>query len=958
MISTTREPFTLRPYQQEVIDDFTRWLDEAAILMALVSPTGSGKPVTLVAFLAGMRGRFRASVVATPSTIIEDGFARTAGDLLHRPRTNKASDRGAFTEYLSRGCDDYLGWLTTHQQLTVWGLEALPADLSRCLLVLDEAHHAGVSKAERKLNTEIGKLRETWTARGGIVIFVTATPFRTDKNDIMPPETRIHCRPAAVHALSGYAPDHWLVETAMLTQVVASTLGEFQGDDLSKTENKTGESFQQVIARWEGDGRPKAVFIVPPKNSRAWADRLILELTKAGARVHDAVGTDERVADKLNAMLATEREVKDVADSEIDVIVACRRFDEGADWPLCSHVYNYGIPRSLVLILQRFGRAQRDKQGIAGHTHPRTAKITFFVPRVSDDLLDKFTKDHHKLACVLGLVMERFKAGSDLSADINVQRHASWTSENKAREARGEAPLPRPALIRDDEMLDAESNLLLNLREMKRSTGQEPTEGTIAKLVEVQSAGKSESAQQVIAAAGLSLIRRANPASVRPGAEDMGDDFKAELARRMEESQDRTVTFDDGVFRVMSEILGSEAMERVGVEKPDLTEDNIFDAAAKYRTRMGEWPTVRSGDASLDFPWPESWIAVNAALVNGSRGLSGGKSLPRLLEERASYINVHNRPALSCDEILSAASRFYGRTGRWPSQLSGDASEDFGRSETWVNVNSSLVSGNRGLSGGSSLAKLLDLAGCKTSPHRGGGLTADLILRAARRCHERTGRYPNANTPDAHLDFDRKESWGAIDNALRKGLRGLNGNSCLAILLDENGLIRRTVKSDVLSTRVLIGMIHRYRLATGAWPSETINVWKSIGQSLRKGYRGLQGGSSLPMFTAEHSAPDGTLLPLAQALLDQEATTAKPAPVPVPAEPATPTRTRKPRTPRQPKATAMPVQAPEVEPAPSPVEPTPSTAPTVAEPVQRAPRQPTGRLGRWFGREGMALTGK
>src|SRR5690606_25965107 len=103
------------------------------------------------------------------------------------------------------------------------------------------------------------------------------------------------------------------------------------------------------------------------------------------ARVHNAVGTGKQFQTDLMDALASERTVTDIDGSQIDVIVACARFNEGTDWPLCSHVYHVGFPRSTRLTVQRWGRSFRSKSNIVVHPHPNTASITFFVPEFGDE---------------------------------------------------------------------------------------------------------------------------------------------------------------------------------------------------------------------------------------------------------------------------------------------------------------------------------------------------------------------------------------------------------------------------------------------------------------------------------------------------------------------------------------------------------------------------------------------
>ena len=60
---------------------------------------------------------------------------------------------------------------------------------------------------------------------------------------------------------------------------------------------------------------------------------------------------------------------------------------------------------------------------------------------------------------------------------------------------------------------------------------------------------------------------------------------------------------------------------------------------------------------------------------------------------------------LTIQRILAWADAHHGRTGKWPSQQTGPI--DASPGETWIAVDTALRKGNRGLIGGSSLARLL-----------------------------------------------------------------------------------------------------------------------------------------------------------------------------------------------------------------------------------------------------------
>jgi hypothetical protein len=141
--------------------------------------------------------------------------------------------------------------------------------------------------------------------------------------------------------------------------------------------------------------------------------------------------------------------------------------------------------------------------------------------------------------------------------------------------------------------------------------------------------------------------------------------------------------------------------------KPLLTVEQILAWADAHRERTGRWPASGSGDVS-GVPG-QTWQAVNQALVRGCRGLPGGSSLARLLEEHRGKRNKARTPPLTAEQILAWADAHFRRTGRWPSGHAGPVPDAPG--ENWTAIDGALWAGSRGLPGGDSLARLLRRSG-------------------------------------------------------------------------------------------------------------------------------------------------------------------------------------------------------------------------------------------------------
>jgi hypothetical protein len=136
---------------------------------------------------------------------------------------------------------------------------------------------------------------------------------------------------------------------------------------------------------------------------------------------------------------------------------------------------------------------------------------------------------------------------------------------------------------------------------------------------------------------------------------------------------------------------------------PPFTVEQILAWADAHHRRTRRWPIAGSG-AIAEAPG-ETWAAVDAALRDGRRGQPGGSSLARLLGEQRGIRNRMALPPFTVEQILAWADAHFQRTGNWPRRSSGPIAEAPG--ETWLAVHSALQQGDRGLPGGSSLARVL-----------------------------------------------------------------------------------------------------------------------------------------------------------------------------------------------------------------------------------------------------------
>jgi len=146
---------------------------------------------------------------------------------------------------------------------------------------------------------------------------------------------------------------------------------------------------------------------------------------------------------------------------------------------------------------------------------------------------------------------------------------------------------------------------------------------------------------------------------------------------------------------------------------------------------------------------------------------------------------IQSPPPLTEELILAWADAHRERTGRWPHADSGPVSGAPG--EDWGAINRALARGGRGLPGRSSLARLLSGSRDRGKAARRPPLSAERVLRWAEAHLRRTGCWPSVDS--GRVACAPRESWRAIDAALRAGCRGLPGGGTLAQFLQAQGAV-------------------------------------------------------------------------------------------------------------------------------------------------------------------------
>ncbi|HEV3003653.1 MAG TPA: hypothetical protein VGX78_04300 [Pirellulales bacterium] len=217
---------------------------------------------------------------------------------------------------------------------------------------------------------------------------------------------------------------------------------------------------------------------------------------------------------------------------------------------------------------------------------------------------------------------------------------------------------------------------------------------------------------------------------------------------------------------------------------------------------------------------------------------------------------------LDLARILACARAYHALHGRWPTQRAGEIGGLPGT--TWSLVDQALRFGYMGLAGGSSLARLL-ASKCR-SMRGSSALDEHQIMAWADAYRAKHGRWPTSNS--GRLDGAPRETWKAIDAALRLGRRRLVGGSSLALLLAARRGARRRGRAvgkrlggghRRLSLGQILRFADRHHRRHGRWPTQRSGAiddlpgltWLAVEQALREGHRGLPKGWSLSRLLSE-----------------------------------------------------------------------------------------------------------
>jgi hypothetical protein len=215
------------------------------------------------------------------------------------------------------------------------------------------------------------------------------------------------------------------------------------------------------------------------------------------------------------------------------------------------------------------------------------------------------------------------------------------------------------------------------------------------------------------------------------------------------------------------------------------------------------------------------------------------------------------KPLLTVTGILAWADDFHASRGRWPKYNDGHIPGT--ADQTWAAANMALSRGNRGLPGGTTLAKLLLEHRGRRHYHLTAKLTVAQILAWTDAHHTRTGDWPGAHHIEQIPNAPEGTTWVAVALALQRGKRGLRGKTSLAKPLQRHRGVRNRLAAPDFTEQMVLAWANRHHEETGEWPkypdgsiAGTGETWTAVDTALFRGSRGFSGGDSLAKLLARH----------------------------------------------------------------------------------------------------------
>lgn len=435
---------TLRGYQADLYRRVNRARNNGKDAVMLL-PTGAGKTAIARNHCSHVLNHsnhtgIKRVIITTPQKQILAGFLRTNEEewSIKGKHSSQKIDNVEIIEIDNKAIGDFLKGSSggsiaisciqsiTNQRSNAFNPFEEIEDCSSILWVIDEAHHIEAEQTARVI-TEFKN-------KNGKILYLTATPFNANGalRVLNNPDIEIIHRSLGEHMKDGFAPElEMSYEMFDVSAGVQNDYGYFRSDATRM------ESWATCIANaYEKDNKPKALVVIPSfsrsgdgnvedLDTENAANALKIELEKKiqGIKVLSAVGND------ASGELSKKIELEANTFPGHDIIIACRRFDEGTDVPAISAVYLVGMT-GCRRIIQLMGRALRNKSTIKGFSDKYPDYLTksifkFFIfntTQVTDEDLEDSQYEFSLSAIKTINAVQNFRSYNVISGAVRVRR--------------------------------------------------------------------------------------------------------------------------------------------------------------------------------------------------------------------------------------------------------------------------------------------------------------------------------------------------------------------------------------------------------------------------------------------------------------------------------------------------------------------------------------------------------
>ncbi|MGZ8432830.1 MAG: DEAD/DEAH box helicase family protein [Candidatus Binatia bacterium] len=336
--------FSLRPYQETIVNNVRQEFAKGRKSVLLVLPTGGGKTVCFSHIVDAVEKKKKRSVILLhrEELVRQCSLSLAENGLRHRLIAPSALQRDIMREHINSHGINFIHPAT---DTVVASVQTLVRNFSKLpppdLIVSDECHHSP-AKTWRNIYEKFPKAR---------ILGVTATPERADgqglgnmfESMVVGPSTQwlidngFLCKPIV------YAPEIEL----NLTDVKTS-FGDYNKDELEQKVNSR-VLIGNAVSHYKEicGGVPAIAFCVSVAHAEAVAE----EFRSAGYRAIALDGKTDKTVRK-NSIAALGR-------GELDVVTSCDLISEGVDVPLVGAAILLRPTKSLTIYLQSIGRALR-----------------------------------------------------------------------------------------------------------------------------------------------------------------------------------------------------------------------------------------------------------------------------------------------------------------------------------------------------------------------------------------------------------------------------------------------------------------------------------------------------------------------------------------------------------------------------------------------------------------------